>query len=405
MSYLNTELTIALQKNESITEFFRRHLEAAINDLLQTELTAFLGYEKYDSDGWNSGNSRNGCYNRVFDTKYGKLQLQIPRDRIGAFHQQTLPAHSRRSDALETTIIQLYRKGITTREISDLIEKMYGHEYSPTTISNIAKAVEDQVKEFHNRKVSKRYAVIYCDATYLNLRRDSVAKEALHVLLGITPDGYKEVIEYAIYPSESAANYEEMLEGLKKRGLEEVLLFVSDGLSGIADAVKRQFPSSDHQSCWVHLSRSVSRLTREKDRLEILEDLKVVYTSSDADVAKNELDAFLKKYAKRYPKLESVFERKDSLFSYYRYPKKIRASLYTSNLIENCNKGLKHKTKVKEQFPNEDSLDRFVCCYYSEYNRKGSQRIHKGFKDCSSEIEQLFAEKYPSKSAVAKAAS
>lgn len=231
MSYLNTELTIALQKNESITEFFRRYLEAAINDFLQTELTAFLGYEKYDSDGWNSGNSRNGCYNRVFDTKCGKLQLHIPRDRVGAFHQQTLLAHSRRSDDLETTIIQLYRKGITTREISDLIEKMYGHEYSPTTISNIAKAVEDQVKEFHNRKVAKRYAVIYCDATYLNLRRDSVAKEAVHVLLGITPDGY------------------------------------------------------------------------------------------------------------------------------------------------------------------------------SEYNRKGSQRIHKGFKDCSGEIEQLFAEKYPSKSAVAKAAS
>lgn len=139
-----------------------------------------------------------------------------------------------------------------------------------------------------------------------------------------------------------------------KRGLEEVLLLISDELSGIADAVKRQFPLSDHQSCWVHLSRSVSHLTRERNRSEILEDLKVVYTSSDADIAQNELDAFLKKYVKIYPRLECVFERKDSLFSYYHYPQKIRASLYTSNLIENCNKGLKHKTKVKEQFPNED---------------------------------------------------
>ena len=175
-----------LLKNESVEDFFRQQLENAINALLQCELSSFLGYEKHDANGWGSGNSRNGSYTRSFDTRYGTLKLVIPRDRNGEFQQQTLPKHQRKEDALETTIIQLYRKGITTREISDLIEKMYGHHYSAQTVSNIAQSVTSQVKAFHSRTVSDKYAVIYCDATYLNLRRDSVAKEALHVILGIT---------------------------------------------------------------------------------------------------------------------------------------------------------------------------------------------------------------------------
>ncbi|MCD8087512.1 MAG: IS256 family transposase [Oscillospiraceae bacterium] len=402
MSDFNTKLMNALLKGDSVDEFFCQHLEAAVNDLLQAELSSFLGYEKYDSAGWGSGNNRNGSYKRTFKTRYGELNIVVPRDRNGGFHQHTLPDYQRRSDALETTIIQLYRKGISTREISDLIEKMYGHHYTPTTVSNIARTVKGQVDEFHSRNVSARYAVVYCDATYLSLRRDCVAKEALHVILGITPDGSKEILEYALYPSESAVNYEEMLTGLKQRGLKEVLLFVSDGLAGMADAVKRQFPKADHQSCWVHLSRSVARVVREKDRKEVLGALRVVYTQEDAASAEQELDAFIEKYEKKYPKIRRTFSNRASLFSFYKYPKSIRQSIYTSNLIENNNKGLKHRSKVKEQFPNEPSLERFVCCYYSEYNRKHSGRVHKGFGQAEFELLEMFSQRY---SAVEEAAS
>ena len=150
---------------------------------------------------------------------------------------------------METTIIQLYKKGITTREISDLIEKMYGHYYTPQTVSNITKAIQNQVERFHNRPISDKYVAIYCDATYLNVRRDSVAKEALHIILGITVEGTKEVLDYALYPSESASNYQEMLLSLKNRGLEQVLLFITDGLNGIRNACLEVFPSAKHQAC------------------------------------------------------------------------------------------------------------------------------------------------------------
>jgi len=162
----------------------------------------------------------------------------------------------------------------------------------------------------------------------------------------------------------------------------------------MADAVKRQFPKADHQSCWVHLRRSVARLIREKDRKEILGALKIVYTQDDAASAEKELDAFIEKYEKKYPKIRGIFSNRASLFSFYKYPKSIRQSIYTSNLIENNNKGLKHKSKVKEQFPNESSLERFVCCYYSEYNRKHSGRVHKGFGQAESELLEMFSQRY-----------
>ena len=391
MSNLNTELMETLLKNDSLDEFFRSHLEKAINDLLQNELTAFLGYEKYSVEGYGTGDSRNGSYTRSLDTKYGKLELVIPRDRKGWFDQKLIPDYARRTDDLETTIITLYRKGITTREIADLIEKLYGHHYSPATVSNITEAVQTQVQAFHNRPLSERYVVIFMDATYLNVRRDSVAKEPLHVLLGITPEGNREVLDYALYPTESAANYEEMLVNLKNRGVKQVLLFASDGLQGMRDAVKRQFPESEHQQCWVHLSRTVSRYIRQKDRKAVLGDLKKVYQAVDAEKAQKELEAFLEKYKHTYPRLHKVFDQAEpSLFQFYKFPEPIRSSLYTTNLIERNNKGLKHTAKVKEQFPNEDSLDRYACCYYSDTNRKYADRAQRGFLKASAELLQMF---------------
>ena len=391
MSEFNTELAQAILKNQPIEEFFRQHLETAINKVLEIELTEHLGYEKNSTSGYNSGNSRNGFYTRGLDTSWGRLTINIPRDRNGSFNQQLIPDYARRTDDLETTIITLYKKGITTREIADLVEKLYGHHYSPTTVSNISSALGEQVNTFHERQLSKRYVVVYMDATYLSVRRDSVAKEPLHVLLGITPDGTKEIIDFALYPSESAANYEEMLASIKKRGVEDVLVFASDGLPGIRDAAARQFPRSQHQQCWVHLSRTVSRHIRKCARSEVLNDLKQVYNSDTEAQAKEQLEQFLEKHKKNYPRLKSVFEGKEeSLFKFYKFPKQIRASLYTTNIIERSNKSLKRKTKQKEQFPNESALIRFVCAHYSEENRAYATRAHRGFMAVSAEILEMF---------------
>src|SRR5690554_4696559 len=394
MSNFNTELIKALSQGFSIDEIVRLEIETVVNQLLLTELTEFLDYEKYDVIGYNSSNSRNGYYSRTLDTKYGKINIEIPRDRNGEFKQQTVPAYDRRTDSLETTVLQLYSHGVTTSEIADLIEKMYGHAYSKQTISNITKVVEVNVDAFHQRPFSKRYIALYCDATMINVRRDSVAKEALHIIVGITEEGHKEVLDYRLYPQEAASNYTDMLRSLYERGLQEVLLIVSDGLTGIRDACLNIYPKADHQTCWVHIQRNIAKLVRAKDRKEIMDAIKPLYRSSNLEAARLEFKKLKDSIGKVYPKVIKLLESNESLFSFYRYPKQIRSSIYTTNLVEGLNKQLKRQTKKKEQFPNEDSLERFVCNYFNEYNARFGSRIHRGFGEVNMEISNMFEQKY-----------
>ena len=314
--------------NTKKDEFLRSKIEEGVNAVLKAELAGFLGYEKHSSAGWHTGNSRNGSYQRTIVTSYGKITVDVPRDRNGEFQSPLLPTRKQRVDSLETTIIQLYQRGITTRQIAELIEQMYGHCYTPATITTIAANVSDQVEQFHKRPVAKRYAVIFCDAMY------------------VTPEGHKEILDYAILPSESALNYADMLKSLKMRGLEQVLLFVSDGLVGLPDAVQNEFPRAKHQSCWVHLMRAVSRLVRPSDRKIVLDTLKRVYRQENAALAKQELSAFLGSYGTKYKRLHKLFQNESSLFSFYEFPKSIQQTIYTSNLIENNNKGFRHKAKL-----------------------------------------------------------
>ena len=394
MNYNTTELQKGLLNgatiSESLNELMRKEVESAVNELLQQELTNFLDYEKWDPTGYNSGDSRNGSYSRSLDTKFGKITVTMPRDRNGDFHQRTIPRYQRNDGSLEDTVIQLYRKGITTSEIADLIEKMYGSYYTPQTISNMTKATEEMVRAFHTRSLNRRYSVIYADATYLNVRRDSVAKEALHILIGIMEDGTKEILDYGLYPEESSENYRELLKGIKERGVKEVLLFISDGLKELRNVFLEEYPKSSHQACWVHISRAVGRQIRRKDSLEVFEYLKKIYRSETEDEAKAACEVFIQKYKNQYPKAVNVLIKCPSLFTFYGYPESIRRSIYTSNPIESFNKLLKRDIKRKEQFPNENSLDRFaaVKCVDSKkqpmiwdcYLRKNTvtnQRLHK----------------------------
>lgn len=395
MSHFTTRLLSAVASGQDIDKLFCQELELAVNELLKTELTSFLDYEKYDPIGYNSGNSRNGYYSRFLKTKYGEIQVQIPRDRNGEFNQQTISPYKRQTNDLETTVLQLYSKGITTAEIADLIEKMYGHAYTPATISNMTKLVEENVKQFHERPLNRRYTVIYCDATYLNVRRDSVNKEALHILLGITPEGFKEIISFRLYPSESSENYKEMLRDIQDRGVKEVLLFVSDGLRGLTESCLSVYPQARYQPCWIHIQRNVLRLVRAKDKIEVAARLKDVYQAQTEHQAQLLLEKFMNDISNKYPKVIQLIQRTDHLFTFLNYPKSIQRSIYSTNIVEGYNKQLKKQTKRKEQFPNEDSLERFVCDHMIQYNLRFSNRIHKGFNLVQAEINELFDHQYP----------
>ena len=199
MNHFTTDLVQALVTKQDVTEVFRHHLETAMNHLLETELTAFLDYEKYDRVGVNSGNSRNGVYTRTLHTEYGDLQLNIPRDRNGEFKQQTVAPYKRSNDTLESFVIHMFQKGVTMTEIADLIEKMYGHHYTPQTVSNMTKVMASHVDAFMKRTLEKRYVCVYIDATYIAVKRETVSKEAVYIAVGIREDGSKEVLTIPLH--------------------------------------------------------------------------------------------------------------------------------------------------------------------------------------------------------------
>lgn len=391
MTDFNRECLNALFDKEKFDKFMRTQLEEGLNLLLESELTAFLGYNPYDRNGWNSGNSRNGSYFRQIKTQFGPIKVQVPRDRNGEFHQQTIPAYGQHTDALESTVIQLYSHGVTTREISELIEKMYGSYYSAGTVSNISKQVASQVESYHQRRLSDKFFCVYLDATYIPLRRDTYQREAVYIAVGIKPNGNKEIIDYRIAPVENLEVWSEMIADFKERGLEQVELFLSDGFVGIKDMLKQYYPKSKFQRCLIHIMRNISQKVRVTDRAEILNAFKQVHKQTNQKEAETVLHAFYEAYGSKYSRMiKDLRKLEEDMLVFYQYPKQIRPSIYSTNMIESINRMIKRKTNPKSEFPSEESLDNFLGSQVIDYNDRNANRVHKGFGQVADTLESYF---------------
>lgn len=391
MTDFNRECLNALFDKEKFDKFMRTQLEEGLNLLLESELTAFLGYNPYDRNGWNSGNSRNGSYFRQIKTQFGPIKVQVPRDRNGEFHQQTLPAYGQHTDALESTVIQLYSHGVTTREISELIEKMYGSYYSAGTVSNISKQVASQVESYHQRRLSDKFFCVYLDATYIPLRRDTYQREAVYIAVGIKPNGNKEIIDYRIAPVENLEVWSKMIADFKERGLEQVELFLSDGFVGIKDMLKQYYPKSKFQRCLIHIMRNISQKVRVTDRAEILNAFKQVHKQTNQKEAETVLHAFYEAYGSKYSRMiKDLRKLEEDMLVFYQYPKQIRPSIYSTNMIESINRMIKRKTNPKSEFPSEESLDNFLGSQVIDYNDRNANRVHKGFGQVADTLESYF---------------
>lgn len=391
MNDFTKDMANALFNQDKINDLFRQKLQRAVNDLLESELTAFLGYNPYERDGWNTGNSRNGAYYRKVDTQFGQIEIKVPRDRNGEFHQHTMPDYKRHTDVLEQTVIKLYSKGVTTREIADLIEKMYGGYYSPAMVSNISKEMIPKVEAYHQRHLSDKFFCVYLDATYIPLKRVTYEREAVYIAIGIKPNGHKEVIDYCIAPTENIEIWSEMLKGFKSRGLEQVELFLSDGVVGMKEAICQSYPKAHFQRCLVHVMRNISAKMRVDDRQKALDEFKQIHTQSNKEMAVQVLHEFYQNWEKAYKNVvRDLRQVEPDLLTFYNYPPAIRASIYSTNMIESFNNRLKRKTKPKAEFPTEQSLDTFIGVQAMDYNDRYFNRIHKGFGQVRDTLESYF---------------
>lgn len=254
----------------------------------------------------------------------------------------------------------------------------------------MTRVMTEHVDAFMNRPLSPRYVCVYMDATYVPVKRETIAKEAVYVAVGIREDGSKEVISYAIAPNESAYVWNELLQDMKARGTQEVLLFISDGLAGMASAIAEVYPKAKYQACLVHVARNIAHKVRVADRADICTDFKAVYRADHEAGGREALDSFCVKWRSRYPKVVKSLQENPYLFSFYGFPKSIWRSIYSTNLIESFNKQMKKYTKRKEQFPHEEALEKFLVTQFENYNQRFATRCHLGFDQARAELEDMF---------------
>lgn len=381
MNNFTTQLFDFLFKNESslenaLQEVVRSNIETAINELLESELTAVLDYEKYARS--SSDNARNGYYERDFNTSYGILNISIPRDRKNKFKSKIIPKYERHDDTTEESIMRLFRSGLSNYEISNVVEQLYDKKYSKGTISNITNHFMKKVEAFKNKPINKHYAVIYTDATYVCLRRGNVTKEAVYIALGITPKGNKEVLGFRIAPTENCEIWRELFIDLKNRGLEKANLFCTDGLAGFSNVIEELFDSPKIQRCLVHVTRNLCAKVKAKERKEICKDFKNVYQQENRINAEKELALFINKW-KRYPSIKKTLDNNPYLFTFFEFPKAIQKSIYNTNMIESFNRMFKRVTSHKLQFPSEEALEKVLVSVFEEYNAKFINKKHIGF--------------------------
>lgn len=361
----------------------------SVESLLRSELTAMLGYDKYESDGKNSGDSRNGSYERTVQTSLGPLTISVPRDRNGRYEPIAIPRYKRRTDLVTSTIIKLYSSGMSDEEMRLAIGSIYEASYSRSAISSITDAVIEDVKRFSQRRLPKRLFAIFLDSTYVPLRRDSVTKEAINLAMGIDDEGVPMIIGYSITPQESAEAYRELLEGFKSRGLEEVAVAVSDGLSGIDDAISESYPKARRQRCFVHLLRNICSKVRPGDKSSVADDFMSVAKQGTREDGERSLREFVEKWKEKYPKLAIWAEKTEHILTFYDFAEPLRKTIYTNNRIESFNKDIKRMLKKQIQFVSEEALEKRLVSMALHYNEKVGKRKVR----CWREIVEYFDQK------------
>ncbi len=351
------------KSKENFQEYFNSLYKQGIEEMLKCELDEHLGYSKHTIEGYNTGNSRNGTFPKTVTTEnVGEIVLNIPRDRNGEFEPHIIPKGQTISSKIEDAILGMYSRGMTTSDVRHQVEDIYGLEISETTISNITERIMDSAREWQQRRLEPVYFAVWMDGIILKIREDGkVVNKCIYIVIGLKSDGLKEVLGFWIERNESAAFWMSVLTDLKSRGVEDILIACTDNLKGFTQAIKAVFPETTTQLCIVHQIRNSCKFVVYKDRKEFCADLKKVYTAINRQIALEELEKFKLKWKKKYKyAITSWEENWDNLSNYFEYPLELRKIIYTTNTIENLNRGIRKYTKTKTQFTNENAASKSV---------------------------------------------
>lgn len=329
-----------------------------IQECMDAELEEELGYSRYDYKNKRTDNSRNGSYKKTVSSSQGEIDLKVPRDRNGDYEPQIVKKHQMDVSEIEDKILFLYSQGTSTRDIERTMQEMYGIEVDATRVSKITDKILPVIREWQNRPLESVYAMVMLDAIHYKVREDGiVVKKAVYIGIGTDLEGKKDVLGIWIGATESAKYWLSVLNGLKNRGVNDILIVSLDGLTGFSEAIAAAYPRTEIQRCIIHQIRSSTRYVSYKDVKAFTAALKPIYKAPTEELALEALDELESAWGGKYPaSIKSWRDHWDELATMFKYPEQIRLIIYTTNAIENFNRQLRKVTKTKSAFVSDDAL-------------------------------------------------
>lgn len=385
----------SMKTGKDVSEVFNSLRGKVIQRLLDAEMDEFLGYNKGSHDEKTNSNRRNGSTSKAkkVKTDYGEITICPPRDREGKFEPQIVKKRQKVLEGFDDIAIAMYAKGMSLKDISDMIRQIYKVELSVETISNLTSQVSEEVQKWQNRPLEKFYPFVYVDCLYAPVKNDFISeKTAIYVMLGINKDGFKDVLGIWINETESAYFWTTVFEEIHSRGVEDILFVSMDGLAGLPEAIEKVFPKTITQRCIVHIVRNIYSILDKKKAKQIIADFKQIYTASNINFAKLAYENFLIKYKDNTKLIKKVNDLIYHVFSIFDYPIEIRKVMYTTNPIESLNSSLRKVTRGKGSFISKEALFKVLYLRIKDLQTSWAKGT-KNWNNIQYQLVQLFGDR------------
>ena len=364
-----------IETAEDIQDALKDLLGGTIKEMMEAEMDDHLGYQK--SERSDSDDYRNGYKSKRVNSSYGSMDIDVPQDRKSTFEPQIVKKRQKDISDIDQKIISMYAKGMTTRQISETIEDIYGFETSEGFISDVTDKILPQIEDWQNRPPNEVYPILYIDAIHYSVRDNGVIRKlAAYVILGINTEGKKEVLSITVGDNESSKYWLSVLNELKNRGVKDILIICADGLSGIKEAIAAAFPKTEYQRCIVHQVRNTLKYVPDKDRKAFASDLKTIYHASDEEKARLALDRVTEKWTAKYPNfMKRWYDNWDAITPIFKFSPDVRKVIYTTNAIESLNSTYRKLNRQRSVFPSDTALLKALYLATFEATKKWTMSI------------------------------
>ena len=383
-----------IQTAEDIQEALKDLLGGTIKEMMEAEMDDHLGYEK--SERSDKDDYRNGYKTKRVNSSYGSMEIEVPQDRKSTFEPQIVKKRQKDISDIDQKIISMYAKGMTTRQISETIEDIYGFETSEGFISDVTDKISPQIEDWQNRPLDAIYPIMYIDAIHYSVRENGIIRKlAAYVILGINTDGRKEVLTITIGDNESSKYWLSVLNELKNRGVKDILVICADGLSGIKEAIAAAYPKTEYQRCIVHQVRNTLKYVPDKDRKSFATDLKTIYHAVNEEQARQALDRVDAKWSPKYPNsMKRWYDNWDAISPIFKFSALVRKVIYTTNAIESLNSTYRKLNRQRSVFPNDTALLKALYLATFEATKKWTTCIRNWAQVCG-ELSIMYEGRLP----------